>query len=54
VKQTPGYSYPKPADRVRIVERTSPGIGWFKQPLSDKHERVKPDCSQTEGECPTE
>lgn len=55
VKQTPGYSYPKPADHARIVERTSPGVGWFKQPLSDRHERVKPNCDQPcEGECPTE
>ncbi len=63
VKQTPGYSYPKPADHVRIVERTSPGIGWFRQPLSDRHERVAPECMQecpvesacpTEGECPIE
>ena len=22
-------SYPKPVDHVRIVERTSPGVGWF-------------------------
>jgi hypothetical protein len=57
VKQTPGYSYPKPADHARIVERTSPGIGWFRQPLSDKHERVKPECPEVcpaEGDCPTE
>lgn len=55
VKQEPGYSYPKPADHVRIVERTSPGAGWFKQPLGDRCEKVKPNCAQaTEGECPTE
>ena len=55
VRQTPGYSYPKPADHARIVERTSPGIGWFKQPLSDRRERVKPDCAEPcEGSCPTE
>ena len=28
VKEEPGYSYPKPADHVRIVERTSPGEGF--------------------------
>jgi hypothetical protein len=55
VRQEPGYSYPKPANHARIVERTSPGVGWFNQPLSDRHERVKPDCSdQSEGECPEE
>ncbi len=56
VKQTPGYSYPKPADHVRIVERTSAGAGWFRQPLSDRHECVKPDCEgPCEGdECPIE
>ena len=53
VKQKPGYSYPKPANHARIVERTSPGIGWFKQPLSDRRERVKPNCTEPcEGECP--
>lgn len=55
VKQTPGYSYPAPADHARIVERTRSGVGYFKQPLCDKHECVKPDCAgQCEGECPTE
>jgi hypothetical protein len=55
VKEEPGYSYPKPVDHVRIVERTTPGIGWFKQPLSDKHERVGPQCAQPcEEECPAE
>jgi hypothetical protein len=53
VKQEPGISYPKPADKVRIVERTRSGVGWFKQPLSDRREKVKPDC-QNEGECPAE
>jgi hypothetical protein len=52
VKQTPGYSYPKPADHVRIVERTSPGVGWFKQPFGDKHEKVRGDCPTEE--CPVE
>ncbi|MCE5266513.1 MAG: hypothetical protein LLG00_01315 [Planctomycetaceae bacterium] len=40
-KQVPGMSYPKPANHARIVERTSPGIGSFHQPLSDRRERVK-------------
>ena len=46
VRQVPGYSYPKPVDHVRIVERTRPGIGWFKQPLSDRREQVKPNCAE--------
>jgi hypothetical protein len=55
VKQVPGISYPKPADHARIVERTNAGVGWFKQPLSDRRERVKPDCDEPcEGDCPTE
>ncbi|MCE5303380.1 MAG: hypothetical protein LLF97_09770 [Planctomycetaceae bacterium] len=68
VKQVPGYSYPKPVDHVRIVERTGSGLGYFKQPLSDKVECVKPNCASeceesaaatttpaaSEKECPTE
>ncbi len=38
VKEEPGYSYPKPVDHVRIVERTSAGEGGYRQPLSDRHE----------------
>ena len=44
VKQKPGFSYPKPASHARIVERTRKGVGYFKQPFSDRRERVKPDC----------
>jgi hypothetical protein len=55
VKQVPGMSYPAPADHARIVERTSPGVGWFNQPLSDRREQVKPECAgPCEGACPTE
>ena len=54
VKQKPGYSYPKPADHVRIVERTRSGAGLYRQPLSDRHECVKPGCEEEacEGDCP--
>jgi hypothetical protein len=53
VKQKPGLSYPKPAHHVRIVERTSPGVGAYRQPLTDRHECVKPDCTEPcEGDCP--
>jgi hypothetical protein len=55
VKQKPGYSYPKPANHARIVERTNAGIGLFKQPLGDRHEKVKPNCQQPyENDCPIE
>ncbi len=55
VKEVPGYSYPKPADHATIVERTSPGVGWFKQPIGDRHEQVKPECAQPcEGACPVQ
>ncbi len=57
VKQKPGFSYPKPADRARIVERTRKGIGYFKQPLLDRRERVDPgygDEYYYEGDYPIE
>ncbi len=69
VKQQPGYSYPKPASHVRIVERTGAGVGRYKQPLGDRHERVgerpvkercvKGQCEEVceeevEAPCPTE
>jgi hypothetical protein len=53
VKQKPGLSYPKPAHHARIVERTSPGVGAYRQPLTDRHECIKPDCTEPcEGDCP--
>jgi hypothetical protein len=62
VKQKPGYSYPKPVDHVRIIERTSSGIGHYAQPLGDRRERVCPEgngpCVEGAGQsgenCPTE
>ena len=47
VKQTPGICYPQPANHARIVERTSAGIGTYRQPLGDRRECVKPES----GEC---
>lgn len=44
VRQVPGFSYPKPANNVRIVERTFKGIGRSIQPLGNRHETIKPDC----------
>jgi len=41
VKQRPGFSYPKPADHARIVERTHKGPGWFNQPWLDKQEVIR-------------
>jgi hypothetical protein len=54
VKQEPGYSYPKPADHVRIVERTSSGVGRYEQPVGDRREKVCPEgapCAE-QGDCP--
>jgi hypothetical protein len=50
VKQKPGMTYPKPANHVRIVERTRQGVGTYRQPLGDRRECVKPD--RAKGECP--
>jgi hypothetical protein len=54
VRETPGYSYPRPASHASITERTSPGLGWFKQPLGDRYERVKPNCADQAGDCPVQ
>jgi hypothetical protein len=57
VKQEPGISYPKPASHVRIVERTTAGVGTYRQPLGDRRERVKPDGANgapCANECPCE
>lgn len=52
VKQKPGYSYPKPVDHVRIVERAESPAGLFRQPLGNRHETV---CPTNGGDpCPTE
>ncbi len=49
VRQRPGMSYPRPPDRARIVENTRKGVGFFKQPLFDTREVIKPDCANQEG-----
>ena len=57
VKQEPGISYPKPASHVRIVERTTAGVGTYRQPVGDRRERVKPDSANgapCANECPCE
>ena len=41
VKQTPGISYPKPVDHVRIVERTAGGLGAYHQPLGNRRQVVQ-------------
>jgi hypothetical protein len=56
VKQKPGISYPEPANRARIVERTSAGIGVLREPLADRRQRVGGEGSNsTNGvvPCPT-
>ncbi|MBN2578691.1 MAG: hypothetical protein JXB10_06835 [Pirellulales bacterium] len=44
VKQKPGFSYPKPAHHARIVERTSPPMGIFRQPSCNKHQTICDSC----------
>ena len=44
VKQKPGYSYPKPVDHVRIVERNERPVGRFRQPAGNRHEVVTEPC----------
>jgi hypothetical protein len=44
VKQTPGYSYPKPVDHVRIVERAESPGGLFRQPAGNRHETIGDPC----------
>jgi len=50
VKQRPGFSYPKPANTVRIVEKASAGFGLFRRPASDKRHLIGGDCPT---DCPT-
>lgn len=38
VMQKPGISYPKPANRAYILERTVAPLGLFRQPASDKYQ----------------
>ncbi|MEN6458611.1 MAG: hypothetical protein ABFC63_06740 [Thermoguttaceae bacterium] len=50
-KQVPGVSYPKPATHARIVERTSPGVGCYRKPLSERRERVKAEGCPMDAPC---
>jgi len=50
VKQKPGLSYPQPANKVHIVEKTHSHVGPYHQPLSDKHQRV-PGSVYVDGNC---
>lgn len=43
VRQSPGFSYPKPASRARIVERTLPGPGLYRQPAADRRQVICPE-----------
>lgn len=43
VRQSPGFSYPKPASRARIVEQTFPGPGLYRRPLEDRRQVICPD-----------
>jgi hypothetical protein len=51
VKQKPGYSYPKPVDHVRIVERAESPAGLFRQPA--RHETIRENCANGES-CPVD
>jgi hypothetical protein len=44
VKQTPGMSYPKPVNHVKIHEHTCGGVGVYRQPLTDRVECIRPGC----------
>jgi hypothetical protein len=43
VKQKPGFSYPKPVDHVRIVERAESPDGLFR-PAGNRHETICDPC----------
>jgi hypothetical protein len=40
VKQSPGISYPRPANWAIIHERSTPGVGVYHQPSGEKRELV--------------
>jgi hypothetical protein len=40
VRQTPGISYPAPANRARIIERTDGKIGTLPQPASERIQKL--------------
>jgi hypothetical protein len=42
VKQVPGMSYPKPANRAYILEQTFPGLGANCPPLRNPEEPITP------------
>lgn len=58
VRQDPGISYPKPANRAWIVEQPATnGPGWFRQPAEDRHQSFNADgtpCTDSAAtQCPT-
>jgi len=48
VKQQPGFSYPKPANHVRIREQTFTGLGSHRQPLLDRLRLLLPGATTVE------
>ncbi len=50
VKQTPGFSYPKPANRVRIVERTFAPLGLNTQPIGNRVDVISPNRTESYSE----
>ncbi len=47
VRQVPGFSYPKPANHVRIVERARTGRACNTQPLGNRREVIYPAADGT-------
>ena len=47
VRQSPGYSYPKPANRIRVVESTTADRGHFRRPADQRVETISDSASQT-------
>ncbi len=52
VRQSPGFTYPKPANHAWIVEQTNPGVGAFLPPLGDRHQVIRPEEEPCIEYCP--
>lgn len=46
VRQSPGYSYPKPANRIRVVESTTANRGVFRRPADQRVETISDSARQ--------
>jgi hypothetical protein len=52
VKQTPGFSYPKPANHAVIVENNNASPAAYRQPFGSRHVRLGPDGTACETGAP--